>query len=210
MIRPNRAFIIGLAAARISRNTASRLIRMTSSNSSSFMRMRRLSRVTPALLMRMSSLPPSASTAEGTSWSTAVPSDRLHPIATWSPPSSSRKRSSFSTLLPETASRAPCRASALAIALPSPPEAPVTSAVMPLRLNILPSFNLVHAETRRRGGDVIIHDTFQSFLKCRARKIDEQANRLIGEPQISLQLLHMSLVESLDGLDFNQEAVIHQ
>ena len=43
------------------------LMRMTSENSSSFMRMRRLSRVTPALLTRMSSLPPSASTACGTS-----------------------------------------------------------------------------------------------------------------------------------------------
>jgi len=67
MIRPKRAFIIGLAAARISRNAASRLIRMTSSNSSSFMRIKRLSRVTPALLMRISSFPPSASTACGTS-----------------------------------------------------------------------------------------------------------------------------------------------
>ena len=56
MIRPKRALIIGLAAARISRNAASRLIRMTSSNSSSFIRMARLSRVTPALLTRMSSL----------------------------------------------------------------------------------------------------------------------------------------------------------
>ena len=41
-------------------------MRMTSSNSSSFIRIRRLSRVTPALLTRMSSLPPSASTACGT------------------------------------------------------------------------------------------------------------------------------------------------
>ena len=35
-------------------------------------------RVTPALLTRMSSFPPSASTARGTSWSTAAPSERLH------------------------------------------------------------------------------------------------------------------------------------
>ena len=51
---------------------------MTSLHSSSFIRMARLSRVTPALLTRMSSLPPSASTACGTSASTAAPSERLH------------------------------------------------------------------------------------------------------------------------------------
>ena len=39
-------------------------------------------------------------------------------------------------MLPDTASRAPCPASALAIALPSPPDAPVTSAVIPVRSNI--------------------------------------------------------------------------
>jgi len=82
MMRPKRAFIIDRAAARINRNAASRLIRMTSSNSSSFMRIRRLSRVTPALLTRMSSLPLSASTACGTNWSTAAPSLRLHGKAT--------------------------------------------------------------------------------------------------------------------------------
>src|SRR4029453_14163055 len=47
-----------------------------------------------------------------------------------------RKFSSFSTLLPDTASRAPCAASALAIDDPSPPLAPVTSAVIPERSNI--------------------------------------------------------------------------
>ena len=63
-IRPKRAFIIGLHAARISRNAASRLTWMTDANSSSFIRIVKLSRVIPALLTRMSSLP-SASTARG-------------------------------------------------------------------------------------------------------------------------------------------------
>src|SRR3546814_9491142 len=54
MIRPKRAFIIALAAARARRKLASRLMRMTSDHSSSFIRRIRLSRVTPALLTRMS------------------------------------------------------------------------------------------------------------------------------------------------------------
>ena len=51
-------------------------------------------------------------------------------------PSDARKPSSLSTFEPDTASRAPCPASARAIAEPIPPEAPVTSAVMPARSNI--------------------------------------------------------------------------
>ena len=54
----------------------------------------------------------------------------------WSPPNPDRKLSSFPTLLPDTASRAPCPANALAIELPSPPLAPVTSAVIPDKSNI--------------------------------------------------------------------------
>src|SRR3546814_18029584 len=52
----------------------------------SFIRIARLSRVTPALLTRMSSLPPSASTARGTSPSTSAGSDRLHGRTPASPP----------------------------------------------------------------------------------------------------------------------------
>ncbi len=49
MMRPKRCFIIGRIAARLSRNTALRLVSSTASQSSSFMRMASVSRVIPAL-----------------------------------------------------------------------------------------------------------------------------------------------------------------
>src|SRR6185437_4275516 len=189
MIRPNRARIIGLAAARISRNAASRLIRMTFSNSSSFIRMRRLSRVIPALLTRMSSLPPSASTACGTSRSTAAPSERLQASATWQPPSSARKRSSFSALLPDSASCAPCTASAFAIALPRPPDEPVTSAVIPVRSNILcdllrQRFDILN---RDDAGDLRVgNDAFDHRTEHLAADLDEVVDARVGHVRHAL------------------------
>src|SRR5688500_11022433 len=208
MIRPKRAFIIGRAAPRISRNAASRLTRMTSSNSSSFIRISKLSRVMPALLTRMSSFPPNASTACGTSPSTAAPSERLQGSATCSPPSSDRKASSLPTLLPETASRAPCAASALAISLPSPPDAPVTSAVIPDRSNIHCSIKLIHAETRRRGGSVMIDHSSHAFLESRTGKVDEQPDGLLSEPEVCEKLLHMCIAERFHGLDLDQQSIV--
>ena len=57
MIRPSRAFIIGRAAARVNRNVPRRLMLITASHWSSFMRTITLSRVMPALLTRMFSPP---------------------------------------------------------------------------------------------------------------------------------------------------------
>jgi [acyl-carrier-protein] S-malonyltransferase len=50
MMRPWRCFIIGRSTARLQRNTAFRLVSSTASQSASFMRMARVSRVMPALL----------------------------------------------------------------------------------------------------------------------------------------------------------------
>src|SRR6218665_1659228 len=47
MMRPKRCFIIGRMAARLTRKTAFRLVSSTASQSSSFMRMARVSRVMP-------------------------------------------------------------------------------------------------------------------------------------------------------------------
>ena len=143
-----RARIIGFRAARARRKAASRLIRITSDHSSSFIRIARLSRVTPALLIRMS-ICPSASTACGTSASTAAPSPRLQTKATWSPPRPARNASSFSALEPDTASRAPCPARPFAMAEPIPPDAPVTKAVIPERSNILSPWS--HHSVASRG-----------------------------------------------------------
>src|SRR3546814_6851734 len=57
--------------------------------------------------------------------------------------------------LPETASRAPCAASACAIADPIPPEAPVTRAVMPVRSNMEISPGIVCSERFKQRLDVV-------------------------------------------------------
>ena len=67
MIRPRRLFIIGRAAARVNRNVPRRLMLITASHCSSFMRTMTLSRVMPALLTRMSSVPHSLTTSSTTS-----------------------------------------------------------------------------------------------------------------------------------------------
>src|SRR3546814_14966997 len=85
------------------------------------------------LLTRMSSLPPSASTARGTSPSTSAGSDRLHGRTTASPPISAATAFSASSRVPDSATPAPCAASPLALADPMPPLAPLPSAVNPVR-----------------------------------------------------------------------------
>ncbi|MMZ67292.1 hypothetical protein D1872_298650 [compost metagenome] len=62
MIRPERCFIIGRVTALIPLNTPFKFVSMTSSNSSSFIRIIKLSLVIPALFTRMSILPQASST----------------------------------------------------------------------------------------------------------------------------------------------------
>jgi len=72
LIRPKRCFIIGRMAARLAPNTAFRLVPSTASQSSSFMRMARVSRVIPALLTS-TCRPPWVLTRLSISASTAAP-----------------------------------------------------------------------------------------------------------------------------------------
>src|SRR6185369_7579186 len=139
MIRPKRLRIINLVAARARRKVAVRLTWITSSQSSSRSCTNRLSRVMPALAIRMSTCPIAASAA-GTSASTSALSERLHG-STWTrSPSLPANESSTSRRVPEIATVAPCPCNACAIAPPMPPVAPVTSAVLPVKSNINVSF----------------------------------------------------------------------
>src|SRR6202453_2561397 len=150
MIRPCRRRIMPFRLARASRNAAVRLTEMTMSHSASFMRMKRLSRVTPALFTNTSSRPIAASAA-GTSASTASELARSQGSTCAPSPSSAASASSASRRVPDNATWAPWLCSARAIAPPRPPEAPVTSAVFPLRSNIDSPF-----VARSPGGGVLV------------------------------------------------------
>src|SRR5947199_8907137 len=154
MIRPKRLRIISLVAARARRKVAVRLTWMTSSQSSSRNCTKRLSRVMPALAIRMSTCPIAASAA-GTSASTSALSERLHG-STWTrSPSLPAKESSTSRRVPEIATVAPCACRACAIAAPMPPVAPVTSAILPVRSNIDISLRRTCGSKRLfRGGNI--------------------------------------------------------
>src|SRR5579863_10163975 len=135
MMRPDLRFIMRFTAARLSLKAAVKLTARTVSHSSSFMRMKRLSRVRPALLTRMSRLPNAASAA-GTSFSTCTGSARSQASTCTRSFNSAASVSSAAARVPEMATVAPWRCKARAIAPPMPPVAPVTNAVLPLRSNI--------------------------------------------------------------------------
>ena len=97
------------------------------------------------------SSPPSASSACPTSPAVAVASDRLHGRM-MELGISFCAASSASTRVPDSATFAPASASAFATAPPMPPEAPVTSANLPVRLNMsLTSPPLVLTKVRTQG-----------------------------------------------------------
>mmetsp|Transcript_37653 Transcript_37653/g.92539 ORF Transcript_37653/g.92539 Transcript_37653/m.92539 type:complete len:209 (-) Transcript_37653:382-1008(-) len=129
MMRPARCFIIGLVAARARRNTAFRLVSMTASQSSSFIRMDSMSRVMPALLTS-TCRPPSWATMASTAACTAAPSVTLStmPRPPWAPSASVMPAAPASEFaVPMT--RQPASARRSAIARPMPRLAPVTRAM---------------------------------------------------------------------------------
>src|SRR3954470_4372384 len=136
-MRPWRRRSMPRRPARVRRNAAVRFRSRTACQSSSFMRSARLSRVMPALLTRMSSRPPSAASASRTSWSAASGSARLATSEWARSPSLAASDSSAGARVPASATSAPWACSARAMAPPMPPEAPVTSAVWPVRSNML-------------------------------------------------------------------------
>src|SRR3954470_16240333 len=120
-------------AARVHRKLPFRWVSMTVSQSSSLILKRRLSRMTAALLTRMSSAPSSA-TVRSTAASTCSRERTSQPIAIAVPPSrviASTVSAQSSSRRSLTATCAPSAASLIAVAAPIPRPAPVTSAARP-------------------------------------------------------------------------------
>ena len=137
MMRPARCFIMPRKTALEARNTDLRLTCMMSSHSSSFIRIRRLSRVMPALLTRISNLPNSFSmSAIRFSMVSGSAEFKARP----SPPHCA-KRSLIAaaplSLVAVPMTLAPAAASVSAIAAPIPRDAPVTNATLPLKSCVL-------------------------------------------------------------------------
>ena len=145
MMRPQRAFIMPRITARDRRNTARRLVSITSSHSSSFMRSARLSRVMPALLTRIAMSPncfcnsvdrARRSLRRVASRSATLPMPRHL---------ASRLRCAWSPCRSPSRPAAPARA---AMAWPMPREAPVTSATFPSACFILACCSAARATAR--------------------------------------------------------------
>src|SRR5262245_11864156 len=134
-MRPERRRIMPRKMPRVSTNTEVRLTAITSSHSSSFILMNRLSCVMPALLTRLST-GPSVLSAVSASAATAARSRKSQGSTETREPSSAASASSRSALVPDMATLAPCACSTLATAPPIPPVAPVTRAPFPVRSNI--------------------------------------------------------------------------
>src|SRR5213592_3631184 len=148
--------IMSFVAARVMRNAPRRLTSMTWSQSSSFMRTRRPSRMTPALLTRMSTRPNrclAASTRRSASSrlaASAATPRTAPPCAS----SSFAERWSRSASRPETTTAAPSSASNAAIARPMPRPPPVTIATRPSRAPFVigsPRLRLSPARPRSRA-----------------------------------------------------------
>ena len=131
MIRPARRFIIPREAARMVLKAPRRLVSITASQSSSLMRIRRLSRVTPALFTRTSRLPISSSTRFTTAFTASESATSTPYPACPSPGSPSAALRARASSRAATATRAPAEASSLATARPIPREPPVTRATCP-------------------------------------------------------------------------------
>ena len=137
MMRPARCRIIGFSTACVSENAAVRLVAITASQSSRFIRSIKPSLVIPALFTRMSSRP-CRSNAPVTSASFDAASATSTVATSAFPPAfviSSTVAAAFCSRAAAT-TVAPCAASLVAIARPIPLDAPVTSATFPVRLII--------------------------------------------------------------------------
>ncbi len=160
--RPQRRRIMRITAARVSRKVAVRLTAITLSQSSSLNCTNRLSRLTPALATRMSSLLHFLFRARHQGLDRVlvgeIAGQHVHAILRV------RRRA-------RRARRGACRrsrrwrpgaCSARAIAPPMAPVAPVTSAVLPVRSNIMnssrpstPTLRMTSRARRLEGGDVL-------------------------------------------------------
>ncbi len=137
MMRPPFCFSIGRMAACVSVNAAVRLVAMTASQSSRFIRISSWSRVIPALQTTMSSRPCVLTISPGT-FASAASSVTSSVNASARPPAATISSAVAFALSARAAqiTSAPCAASRVAMAFPMPREAPVTSAILLARLNI--------------------------------------------------------------------------
>src|SRR5690606_3643379 len=195
MMRPQRAFVMPRTKARVMRNTESRLVDSTDAHSSSFMRSIRLSRVMPALLTRISTLPccsctrsAKASTEAGEDTSRTspwpfTPASASQPLMAAAPDSE--------VAVPITA--APRLPSSSAMAWPIPRLAPVTTAILPAMLMFLCSC----------CSDCVVRLT--CWWRSGARQRFLQAVRVIdrGDLQFGIDTL-VEAGEDLAGAEFNQ------
>ena len=136
-MRPARDFIMPRSTARESTKALFRLVDWMSSHSSSFMRMSRLSRVTPALFTRIETGPTCAATLS-TSAAQAAESRTSSTRPVPCPPASAIAfvmRSAPASVVAVPTTFAPAFARAIAIASPMPREAPVTSATCPCSMS---------------------------------------------------------------------------
>ena len=138
-IRPQRFFSIGRSRACVSRNAPVRLVPSTSSQSPRFMAIISPSRVMPALLTRISTLPKRSSTAFAPALieSSLATSSGIAAACPPKPSISATASASFVSLRAANTTVAPARANSSAHARPIPCEAPVTSAIRPSKSAIL-------------------------------------------------------------------------
>src|SRR5690242_9983926 len=189
MMRPKRRRIMPRMTARDRRKAPVRLISSTFSQSSSFRRSASMSRVMPALLTRMSTLPIAASDSFTRRSRSAASS--ILAVMTWArSPISAFSASSASARVPESTTAAPWRCSPLAMAPPMPPEAPVTSAALPVRSNM---------ELSRSGG---LEEGFGV-----GRRVHRHAGHLAVDTldQASEHLASADLDQGLDALALHRQ-----
>ena len=111
-------------------------VQMTVSQSSSFIRINRPSRVIPAFATRISTGAAAAASAAAIRPSTAAGSARLATTTAVRSPSWPARSASTASRVPDSTTWAPCSWRVRAISAPMPPVAPVTSAVLPDRSNM--------------------------------------------------------------------------
>ena len=131
MMRPERCLTNARVKAFVNKNAPLRFVSSTASQSASLMRISNPSRVTPALLTRMSTRPVSprifsaaAATAAASATSTACAQAFLPTART-----SSATFRAFSAVRETQATSAPSAANFKAMARPMPRPAPVTTAI---------------------------------------------------------------------------------
>jgi hypothetical protein len=67
-----------------------------------------------------------------------------------------------------------------------------------------------HAETRRRGGFVAIHDSLKAIAEEAGTEVDEQSYREVQKSQIRKYLLPVGQCQLFDGLQLDDDQAVDQ